>query len=284
MKLNLLVSVSGGKTSMYMMKLLHDKYSATHNILNVFANTGAEHPETLDFVQRCSNEWGIKIVWVEAVVHHGSRKGATHKVVTYETASRNQEPFEEVVKKYGLPNQNYPHCNREMKLNPIHSYAMKFFNAKKRFENYQTAIGIRVDEIDRINKKSELYDFCYPLIKLGIYKSDIHDFWISKSWRLNIPEHYGNCLTCFKKSNRKIVTIAREHPEWFDTFANFENSYSNVKSPDKPRVFFRGKNTVNDVFEMAKDESIDSFVDEKFFPFDPELDVDESCSHDCSMN
>lgn len=284
MKPNLLVSVSGGKTSMYMMKLLHDKHSSTHNIINVFANTGAEHPETLDFVQRCSDKWDIPIVWVEAVVHHDSRKGATHRIVTHETASRRQEPFEEVIKKYGLPNQNYPHCNREMKLNPIHSYVKEAFNSKKNFDNYQTAIGIRLDEIDRMNKNAKENKFIYPLIQdFKLYKTDIHDFWADKPWRLNIPEHYGNCLTCFKKSKRKLVTIVREKPDWFLPFAAFETLYSSVKAPDAPRVFFRGKNTVNDIFEMAKDESIESFVDDKFMPFDPELDIDEACSHDCSM-
>ena len=279
---NLLVSVSGGKTSMMMMKLLHNKYRKTHNILNVFANTGAEHPETLDFVKRCEDEWGIKIYWVEAKVHKG-RIGCTHKIVTYETASRKQEPFEEVIKKYGLPNQNYPHCNREMKLNPIHSLAMEYFGAKKRFENYQTAIGIRMDEMDRMMAKADQNNFIYPMIQdFKLYKDDVIDFWKSKSWRLNIPEHYGNCLTCFKKSKRKLITIAREKPEWFLPFAEFEDLYSSVKAPKEPRVFFRGKSTVKDIFEM-KHSDIESFVDGKFIPYDPDVDIDSSCSHECAL-
>lgn len=279
---NLLVSVSGGKTSMMMMKLLHDKYSETHNILNVFANTGAEHPETLDFVKRCSDNWGIDIVWVEAIVHTG-RKSCTHKIVDHSTASRKQEPFEEVIKKYGLPNQNYPHCNREMKLNPIHSLAMDYFDSRHRFSNYETAIGIRMDEMDRMMVKAVENNFIYPMIQdFRLFKEDVLHFWDSLDWRLNIPEHYGNCLTCFKKSTRKLVTIAREAPEWFLPFAEFEDRYSHVKAPDTPRIFFRGKNTVRDIFEM-KYSDIESFVDGNFIEYDSEIDLDIPCSHECAL-
>lgn len=267
---------------MMMMKLLHDKYSNTHNILNVFANTGAEHPETLDFVKRCEDEWGIKIYWVEAKVHKG-RIGCTHKIVTYNSASRKQEPFEEVIKKYGLPNQNYPHCNREMKLNPIHSLAMEYFGSWKRFKKYQTAIGIRMDEMDRMMTKADQNNFIYPMIQdFKIYKDDVIDFWKDKPWRLNIPEHYGNCLTCFKKSTRKLVTIARENPDYFIPFSAFETLYSEVKAPKEPRVFFRGKNTVKDIFELTKTD-IENFTDGKFIPYDPDIDIDQSCSHECAL-
>jgi hypothetical protein len=64
--------------------------------------------------------------------------------VSFDTASRNGEPFEEVIKKYGLPGAGgYMHCTRELKANPIRDYAMSL-------GEHQMAIGIRVDEIDRI--------------------------------------------------------------------------------------------------------------------------------------
>ena len=36
-----------------------------HDIAVVFANTGMERPETLDFVDTCATAWDVPIVWVE---------------------------------------------------------------------------------------------------------------------------------------------------------------------------------------------------------------------------
>jgi 3'-phosphoadenosine 5'-phosphosulfate sulfotransferase (PAPS reductase)/FAD synthetase len=116
-------------------------------MLFIFANTGDEEEKTLEFINRCSIGWNLNIVWVESVVHHNERKGSTYKVVDFKTASRNRGPFEEIIKKYGIPNQNFPHCNRELKLAPINSYVKSLG-----WKNYKTAIGIRSDEFDRVNQ------------------------------------------------------------------------------------------------------------------------------------
>lgn len=125
MKKNLLVCRSGGRTSEFMYKRLLSEYSDEYNIVGIFANTGWEHEKTLEFVNNndIDNEklFGVDPVWVEAVVHAG-RVSSTHKIVTYETASRNMEPFKDVASKYGVPSKAYPHCTRELKENPIHDY------------------------------------------------------------------------------------------------------------------------------------------------------------------
>ena len=145
-KENLLVSFSGGETSGFMCDWLIRNKSDEYNMVFVFANTGEENEETLDFVNKCDKDFNLNLIWVEAVVHHGERLGTSHRIVDFKTASRKGEPFEEVIKKYGLPNQNFPHCNRELKLRPIHSYIKKSLG----WTDYKTAIGIRYDEIDRM--------------------------------------------------------------------------------------------------------------------------------------
>jgi len=156
MKKNLLVCRSGGRTSEYMYKWLLENKRDEYNIIGIFANTGWEHHKTLEFVNNNDMEnrerFGVEPVWVEAVVHIG-RASCTHKIVTFETASRNREPMIEVFKKYGIANSAYPHCTRELKENPIHDY-IKYIGWDK--GQYYTALGIRIDEPKRILPQSAM--------------------------------------------------------------------------------------------------------------------------------
>ena len=137
---NLFISFSGGETSAYMTLWCYEHLRTQYDEIEVvFANTGQERPETLEFVHRFSTHFDIPVTYVEAVVHHGKRKGSTHKVVTHATASRQGEPFEDVIRKYGIPNRAYPHCTRELKMLPMHSYIKSLG-----WEDYNTAVGIRV--------------------------------------------------------------------------------------------------------------------------------------------
>lgn len=118
-------------------------------IIVVYANAGLEHEETLKFIANRNTYFGFNTVWVEAVVNPIRGKGTTHKIVDFHTASRNGEPFEQVIIKYGIPNIKCKHCTRELKIQPIHSYAKNELSWK----NYYTAIGIRADKAKRIQKE-----------------------------------------------------------------------------------------------------------------------------------
>jgi hypothetical protein len=49
----------------------------------------------LRFVQDCSEHWNVPIVWLE--YQWAEKPGDRFKVVTFETASRNGEPFAESI-------------------------------------------------------------------------------------------------------------------------------------------------------------------------------------------
>lgn len=76
-KKNLLVSFSGGETSAFMAqwikKHLEDNYD---RVVYVFANTGLENEQTLEFVQQCDDYWKFNVQWVEASVYQNERKGS----------------------------------------------------------------------------------------------------------------------------------------------------------------------------------------------------------------
>lgn len=251
MKKNLLVSFSGGETSAYMAQWLKKHKSDEYNMVFVFANTGEENEETLRFVDYCDKKFDLNCVWVEALVDPEKGKGTRCKIVDYETASRNGEPFEEVIKKYGIPNLKFPHCNRETKLSPIHSYIKHNLEWKE----YFTAIGIRYDEIDRVSKDRVKNKIIYPLAQdIRMTKEKINFWWSQQDSRLNLKGYQGNCKTCWKKSFRNLYAISKETPEFFDFNRRMEKEYGSIidNGTDKPTTFFRSAKTTNDIFEEAK--------------------------------
>ncbi|GFZ63690.1 hypothetical protein PSE10B_02120 [Pseudomonas amygdali pv. eriobotryae] len=48
------VSFSGGRTSAYMLRQVLDADDDLDDLIVTFANTGKEHPATLDFVNECA--------------------------------------------------------------------------------------------------------------------------------------------------------------------------------------------------------------------------------------
>ena len=247
-KPRLLVLFSGGRTSAYMTYRILKEYADQYEIIVCFANTGRENPETLDFVRDCDQHFGFNTVWLEAVVHHGKKRGCTHRVISYETADREGRVFEEMLKKYGIPNKNYIHCTRELKENVIHSY-MRSIGWKR--GTYQTAIGIRTDELQR--KKTTVSRQTgqirvYPLIDwFPTDKLDVLDFFEWTAFDLQLPDYLGNCQCCYKKSDNKLKQVYLSRPEGFEWTREMEERYGHVgdnmvkgvKVAD-PRVFFRG--------------------------------------------
>lgn len=269
---------SGGKTSGYLventLKLKSDGYFPDTEFVITFANTSREHSNTLNFVRDCDHRWqrlySNGVVWLEAVTHSG-RTPCSHKVISFESARRNGEVFEEVVAKYGLPNANFLHCTRELKENPIMSYMESLgerighiANKKLVEATYETWVGIRSDEPKRLGgNKNGKQRKVYPLAEVVSWgscnrwfnmicdKLDVLDFWEDMPFNLELlGEHQGNCVDCHKKSGKKLNLVFSETPEAFNFAAYLDNQYSHVKPqvlPDgtiKQRKRFRGyKNT-----------------------------------------
>lgn len=249
-------SFSGGRTSAYMTKYMMDNLSHKYEFINIFANTGQEHEKTLDFINKCDNNFGFNTVWVEAVVHSEAGKGNTHKIVDYKTACRDGYLFEEMIKKHGIPNTAFPHCTRELKLAPINSY-LRSIGLKRK--NIQMAIGIRADENRRVRKDASKVKIIYPLIDLGVDKKDVLDWWKQQPFDLQISEHEGNCMWCWKKSTVKHFLNLTNNPDWYDVPDLLEKKYPFVgadyrkeEPPKYRRVFFRKNMSVDMLKEALK--------------------------------
>lgn len=263
----LIIQFSGGRTSAFMAKFLFEHFSEREKLV-LFENTGREDEKTLEFVLKCDREWDLRVVWLEAVTHHGERKGATHKVVDFESASRNGEPFEQVIKKYGIPFMFSSCCTRELKINVARSY-LRALGLKN--GDYETAIGIRADEVHRVNRERAAKEhIIYPLVDMiQVNKKFIKNWWAQQSFDLEVLPYVGNCDFCFKKSINHLVSIAREQPEKLDWWEDMEKKYGDVNAPvGEPHVFFRGHRTAQDLRELAAAPTL----------FDnPEFEVETDC-------
>ena len=285
--MNLSISFSGGKTSAYMVHwLLANKRNDFDEIVITFANTGQENEETLQFVDRCDKEWGLGVVWLEALTDPQKGKGTRFKQVTFETASRNGEPFEDYIKKHGIPNAAFPKCTTELKLQPMKTY-LRSLGWKN--GTYKTAIGIRIDEMDRISSKMEKENLIYPLCEYTkATKQGINQWWEKQPFNLNLQEHQGNCMWCWKKSKRKLLTLAADTPEVFNFPVRMEEQYR-FNGPWKDpsgfgRVFFRKNTTAQMLLEESK-QPFKRWSPEKinFDLFDYDLDSACGCSESCEV-
>lgn len=205
------INFSGGRTSAYMTKRLIDEGG---EYLITFQNTGKEMPQTLDFVNECDKRWNLGIVWLEY------RQPATFEVVTYETASRNGEPFNQLLKQRpaSIPNQQFRYCTLELKIETLRRYLKSLG-----INDYISYNGIRFDEPRRWAKAKEL-GVELPLVKWKVDKLQVLTFWAQQEFNLKINEPYGNCDCCFLKGKGKLAIIAKEKPELFNWWVNVEET------------------------------------------------------------
>ena len=209
----------------------------------------------------------------------------SYKIVDFESASRNGEPFEAYIAKYGIPNQTFSQCTSRLKVEPMEAYR-KSIGFKK--GDHSFAVGIRADEINRVSGVSLDQGAIYPLVDANVSKEDVRLWWKDQSFNLMIPEHLGNCVWCWKKSNRKLLTIARKYPEAFEFPARMEAQYSMAGGPRRDgqerqaRTFWRGNRSTADIIEESKGR-FEPFVDWKFIPYDEDMDEHGSCGDTCEV-
>jgi 3'-phosphoadenosine 5'-phosphosulfate sulfotransferase (PAPS reductase)/FAD synthetase len=290
MKNKLLISFSGGRTSAFMTWWLLQNMKHKYDMIVVFANTGKEREETLEFVNKCDIEFGFNTVWVEAFVHNQFGKGTTHIVTNFKDAERDGQPFEDVIFKYGIPNQNAPLCSRELKKQPIISYARSIGWSK-----YQTVLGIRTDEPKRLNWESKRKNnLIYFAEFFNVTKSDVNKFWSEQSFDLNLKSFEGNCDLCWKKGFRKLMTIVKNKPELAEWWREMEQKYSEF-TPEKkiqkaklPYRFYRDNMTIDEIIEESKLPFIEAIDESKIIAtgkqmsmFDNYLDSNYGCVESC---
>ncbi|WP_122221652.1 phosphoadenosine phosphosulfate reductase family protein [Pseudomonas syringae group genomosp. 3] len=191
------VSFSGGRTSAYMLRQVLDANDDLDDLIVTFANTGKEHPATLDFVNECSRRWQVPIVWLE---YRDDDRGFA--IVTYDTASRDGEPFEALIRKRSyLPNPVTRFCTIDLEIRVIHKY-LRMIGCSTEETPVDMMTGIRADEPRRVAKirhrktttESKHATMVMPLADACVGVQQIGEFWKAQAFDLELPTINGRTL------------------------------------------------------------------------------------------
>ena len=226
-----LISFSGGRTSAFMLKQIIDAHGGTlpDDIYVTFANTGKEMPETLDFVQACSEHWDVKVHWLELEMAD-ERPVYRTKEVTYETASRNGEPFAALIgRRSYLPNPVARFCTAELKIRRMKDFMWKM----QGYEHWDNVLGLRYGEPKRVSSsrnasERERWGNLMPMYDAKHTVKDVLEFWQKANFDLTLPSIdgqtlAGNCDLCFLKGRKTLTKLIKERPDLTTSWIAQEN-------------------------------------------------------------
>ena len=181
----------------------------------LFANTGRERPETLDFVAALTAQWGVPITWLEFAYIPDGKDGKPKTravVVDRESAATHGEPYEAMLASVSfMPSVTQRICTSELKVLTIDRHLWGTRRLTKR--QTRKLIGFRFDEPARW--KPALYQECevaYPMVEAGVTRADVAEFWQRQPFDLGIPSERGNCDLCYLKGRGNLLETIRAEP------------------------------------------------------------------------
>lgn len=190
-----LLGLSGGKDSAALAIYLKDKIP---NIEYFFTDTGAELPETLEFVDLMEDYLGKKIVRL-----NGGRK------------------FDYYLKLHNnyLPSAQQRWCTINLKLKPFE----EFVGA----DPVISYVGIRADEPQRngyISTKPNI-KAVFPFKEDGLVRNDIIN--LLEESGLGLPKYYdwrsrSGCHFCFYQRKIEWIGLYENHPDLFEDAKTYE--------------------------------------------------------------
>ena len=277
------ISFSGGRTSAHMLRHIVDAYGGRlpDDIAIIFANTGLERPETLDFVDICARAWSVRVRWVEYLWEAPHRT----RIVDHATASRNSEPYAALIDRKGfVPNVTLRACSSFLKRDRIEAFARHRLGLKR----WHSVIGLRADEPRRVWRMRARdcgsrtgARAVLPLADAGVREADVLDWWKRQPFDLGIPSYAGNCTCCFLKGRAKLIRIIREDPTLANWWIKQEAKVANRTGPDGRACESMKRFHLGETYAELKQAALDDrdLFDEAAVPTD---ESDNTDSLDCS--
>lgn len=255
------LSLSGGRSSAYLLRRELDENGGRlpEGTALVFANTGKERPETLDFVERIGREWNVPIAWLEYHYREGAKGGRAdprhvHRVVDHVSASRAGEPFECLVKRSRrLSSPLRRTCTSDLKVETIARYLRRELG----WETWREILGIRYDEPRRWTKI--LYEQCrveLPLVEARVTRADVERYWRSAPFDLALPygDGWSNCDLCFLKGTAKLQALIEREPDraaWWERLERHAERHISPRLRDPRMARFNPDWTYRELRERA---------------------------------
>ena len=254
------ISFSGGRTSAYMLWRVIQSGGGQLpcQAIVCFANTGKEDEATLRFVKDCSEQWSVEIHWLEY-----RDADPAFKRVTFDTASRQGEPFDALIKRYepSLPNGRARYCSDYLKTRTMHKYLKSIG-----MEEWDSFIGIRADEPRRVakfradpNPKGKFETVFLPLVPDGITSKEVGNFWKLQGFDLGLPNMngktmHGNCDLCYLKPKAQILSLIKEKPQRATWWINHETEAAKRNTGDG-KYFAIDRPTYAQMYQYSFDQS-----------------------------
>ena len=226
-----------------------------YNKAYVFANTGMERPETIEFLRNIQDVWGKPVTLIEGTYSNVMGVAIGYKIVDWNSLDMNAKPFEGAIMHInkgdysGVPNSNAPYCSPSMKTLPCESFAKDIFGKK----NYLKAIGFRKEDMPKRISWPEIKEEktrIFPLLTdfyepIGL--QELNSWWNIQPFQLGINSKLGNCELCWKKSDKNLVEVIRNGTRFVEWWKKMEDQYGNTA--------FRGKKSIADFVAMANQPS-----------------------------
>ncbi len=248
-----LISVSGGRTSGFMLRQIIDAHGGKlpADVVPVFTNTGREHEATYQFLHEIETRW-CPLTWLEYDVVDGR---ATWRQVTFCTASRKGEPFRKLIdKERCLPNVAVRLCTKQLKILTVKRWAREALG----WSEWDEVIGLRFDEPRRVAKSRDREGVLTPMHAAGHTRPEVFAFWSTQPFDLELPGDdpaFGNCVGCFLKGRSKLENAMRTMPEHFEQWAQDEERIGHRY--DKRRPTYRQMLTQLSVQGRLLDDAIE---------------------------
>ena len=190
-----LLGISGGKDSAALAIYMRDKVPEMEYF---FADTGAELPETLAFVNLMEDYLGKEIIRINA--------------------GRDFDYYLKLHKDY-LPSAQQRWCTINLKLKPFEDFAGD--------DQVISYVGIRADEPQRdgyLSSKPTI-QARFPFKEDGLVREDIIN--ILNESGLGLPKYYewrsrSGCYFCFYQRKIEWIGLQENHPDLFEAAKKFE--------------------------------------------------------------
>lgn len=239
------VGVSGGRSSAYMTELIVKACDGKlpEDVHCNFSNTGKEVKETIRFLIRLRDRWGIELPCIEFDGEYG--KGLSWKVIPLEDANMTGVPFDKFLHYYDelraakgeppiLPNPVNRMCTDRMKIK-----AAAWWMRSMGHERWDAIIGIRRDEAKRAARMlasngKERWENVLPMYEAGVTKEWVNSYWKNQEFDLEIDSDLGNCDLCFLKHENKIYRALKANPKLADWWIAHEERTGQRFRKDRP--------------------------------------------------